>query len=32
VPVTHDAAIAAGADRVVRMSDGRVVEDTRVAA
>jgi putative ABC transport system ATP-binding protein len=32
VLVTHDAAIAAGADRVVRMSDGRVVEDTRVAA
>ena len=32
VLVTHDAQIAAGADRVVRMSDGRVVEDTRVAA
>ena len=32
VLVTHDAAIAAGADRVVRMSDGRVIEDTRVAA
>ena len=31
VLVTHDAAIAAGADRVVRMSDGRVVEDSRVA-
>jgi putative ABC transport system ATP-binding protein len=30
VLVTHDPAIAAGADRVVRMSDGRVVEDTRV--
>jgi putative ABC transport system ATP-binding protein len=32
VLVTHDPQIAAGADRVVRMSDGRVVEDTRVAA
>ena len=32
VLVTHDAAIAAGADRVVRMSDGRVVQDTRVLA
>jgi putative ABC transport system ATP-binding protein len=32
VLVTHDAAIAGGADRVVRMSDGRVVEDSRVLA
>ena len=32
VLVTHDASIAAGADRMVRMSDGRVVEDSRVAA
>ena len=32
VLVTHDAEIAAGADRIVRMSDGRVVEDSRVAA
>jgi putative ABC transport system ATP-binding protein len=32
VLVTHDAAIAASADRVLRMSDGRVVEDTRVLA
>jgi putative ABC transport system ATP-binding protein len=32
VLVTHDPQIAAGADRVVRMSDGQVVEDTRVAA
>jgi putative ABC transport system ATP-binding protein len=32
VLVTHDAAIAAGADRMVRMSDGRVVEDRLVAA
>jgi putative ABC transport system ATP-binding protein len=32
VLVTHDPAIAGGADRVLRMSDGRVVEDTRVAA
>jgi ABC-type lipoprotein export system ATPase subunit len=32
VLVTHDVAIATGADRMVRMSDGRVVEDTRVAA
>jgi putative ABC transport system ATP-binding protein len=31
VLVTHDAAIAQSADRVLRMSDGRVVEDTRVA-
>jgi ABC-type lipoprotein export system ATPase subunit len=30
VLVTHDGSIAAGADRVVRMSDGRVVDDTRV--
>ena len=30
VLVTHDAAIAGGADRMLRMSDGRVVEDTRV--
>jgi putative ABC transport system ATP-binding protein len=29
VLVTHDAAIAASADRALRMSDGRVVEDTR---
>jgi putative ABC transport system ATP-binding protein len=32
VLVTHDAAIAGGADRIVRMSDGRVVDDSRVAA
>jgi putative ABC transport system ATP-binding protein len=32
VLVTHDPAIAGGADRMLRMSDGRVVEDTRVAA
>jgi putative ABC transport system ATP-binding protein len=32
VLVTHDAAIAASADRALRMSDGRVVEDTRVPA
>jgi putative ABC transport system ATP-binding protein len=32
VLVTHDPAIAGGADRVVRMSDGRVVEDSRVMA
>ena len=32
VLVTHDPAIAGGADRVVRMSDGRVVEDSRVLA
>jgi ABC-type lipoprotein export system ATPase subunit len=32
VLVTHDAAIAGGADRMLRMSDGRVVEDTRVMA
>ena len=32
VLVTHDAAIAASADRILRMSDGRVVEDTRVLA
>jgi putative ABC transport system ATP-binding protein len=31
VLVTHDSQIAAGADRVVRMSDGQVVDDTRVA-
>jgi ABC-type lipoprotein export system ATPase subunit len=31
VLVTHDHTIAAGADRVVRMSDGRVIEDSRVA-
>jgi putative ABC transport system ATP-binding protein len=30
VLVTHDAQIAGGADRVVRMSDGRVIEDSRV--
>jgi len=32
VLVTHDPAIAGGADRVLRMSDGRVVEDSRVLA
>ena len=32
VLVTHDAEIAGGADRVVRMSDGRVIEDSRVFA
>jgi ABC-type lipoprotein export system ATPase subunit len=32
VLVTHDNTIAAGADRVVRMTDGRVTEDSRVAA
>jgi ABC-type lipoprotein export system ATPase subunit len=32
VLVTHDPEIAAGADRVVRMSDGRVIEDSRIAA
>jgi predicted ABC-type transport system involved in lysophospholipase L1 biosynthesis ATPase subunit len=32
VLVTHDPEIAAGADRVVRMSDGRVIEDSPVAA
>src|SRR5262249_50309247 len=30
--VTHDPNIAASADRQLRMSDGRVIEDTRVAA
>jgi ABC-type lipoprotein export system ATPase subunit len=30
VLVTHDGEVAAAADRVVRMSDGRVIEDTRV--
>jgi ABC-type lipoprotein export system ATPase subunit len=32
VLVTHDGAIAASADRILRMSDGRVVEDSRAAA
>ena len=32
VLVTHDREIAAASDRVVRMSDGRVIEDTRVPA
>ena len=30
VLVTHDASIAEGADRIVRMSDGRVIQDSRI--
>jgi putative ABC transport system ATP-binding protein len=32
VLITHEADVAAGADRVVRLSDGRVLTDVRVLA
>jgi putative ABC transport system ATP-binding protein len=32
VMVTHDPRAADGADRVVQIADGRVVEDTEVAS